>query len=870
MKSNKILFSLVLALVMSTGCNNSNSTSQNESNVNSSNSSLIVSSESSSSSSVFKGYVDIFEAFANTQHYGIRYDTNYTVYLEIYNGEMYYMPFMSQNYIILDSDPNFAHSFTTRRLSDDVIDMTIDVYGRAGSKNDIKTFEERNFMSLFKNQLNKFKKSGENTWEYESRTLCKTLSTFFQTNSLKYCNLVEFEIDKNDRLCGFKMFEAEGNQKVESFSVILENVDNDDLDMYNRWKDDGALIQERIIDYKMLYENDKKEVISVYNGDTVEFNATVVAKDSYGNIYVANEDKKQGNTGIKVTPKAPTSVDVGDIVTVKGEITTDKFVVSMINAIITDTGNDSLYPPIFDEEMIVDSYGGGTYAAQIFSANPFYAGSVYTTYAYVNDIPEAFDSSNDIIIEVICPTYTNGEITYCMEVIIPNNLPLDKKEELYNSFYNAGKYGDENAKELNIANFILQFDVSYYYGVKLMATEASEAYPTLNPQEKIEKFVGLENIPVITTAERTISYRFGGASGQFIERNYGLEGDATQGVYVGFLEVADADYEAFLQQIGMYGAELYDIVKDAFAGKHYIYKYNDTVIDIQAQETGNVGVSNINMWVYNGEIIRTPNIKENLNSKIGSWFNKDNFLVLEGTNDYSYQLFELYDYANIDGIYENPMYCVTLDTQENIRDNYCKGLIQKLGYSQYKVNNKAYTYITRGQVHYVFQKDGVILDVASYPTSDYTYAGHSEYAFRLEILIYQGDKPLEIPTYTNLDVLESKYTSINEEFGYDISLPSDSVIEIWNNLNNFNLAKVDYGYGCRDEAFIYTDDVEGAYTAIEEGLIASGYTKSYSKTYSMSFKKVLNGETVYIFVLKEPDKGYVRFMHGVGGMDFSR
>ena len=101
-------------------------------------------------------------------------------------------------------------------------------------------------------------------------------------------------------------------------------------------------------------------------------------------------------------------------------------------------------------------------------------------------------------------------------------------------------------------------------------------------------------------------------------------------------------------------------------------------------------------------------------------------------------------------------------------------------------------------------------------------------------------------------------------------MPSDSVIEIWNNLNNFNLAKVDYGYGCRDEAFIYTDDVEGAYTAIEEGLIAAGYTKSYSKTYSMSFKKVLNGETVYIFVLKEPDKGYVRFMHGVGGMDFSR
>lgn len=58
--------------------------------------------------------------------------------------------------------------------------------------------------------------------------------------------------------------------------------------------------------------------------------------------------------------------------------------------------------------------------------------------------------------------------------------------------------------------------------------------------------------------------------------------------------------------------------------------------------------------------------------------------------------------------------------------------------------------------------------------------------------------------------------------------------------------------------------------AIEEGLIASGYEKSYSKTYSMSFKKTINGETMYLFILKESDKGYVRFMNGVGGMDFSR
>ena len=866
MKSKKIMFSFIMAMIISTGCNGPVESSSVSSV--SSTSSIVT---SSSSSSVFEGYVDLYEAFANTQYYGLKYDADYTVYFEIYNEEMYYQPFMDQSFIILEEDANFAHSFTTRRLSDNTVDMTIDVYGRAGSKNDIKIFEENNFMSLFKSYINKFNKKSDNIWEYESRSLCKTLSNFFETNSLKYCNLVEFEIDKENRLSGFKMYEADDNMKVETFSAKIDNVKNKDLDMYNRWRNEGSIIQERIIDYKMLYENSNKEVVSVYNGETVEFNATVVAKDSYGSIYVANEGKNRENTGIKITPKASTAVNIGDIITVKGEITTDKFVVSVINAVITDTGEDALYPPIFDEELIVDSYGGGTYAANIFSSVPYYSGSVYTTYAYVSDMPEAFDSSKDIVVEVVCPTYTNGEITYHMEVIIPNNLPLDKKEELYNAFYSAGKYGDNNCKELNISEFVLQFDVSYYYGVKLMATENSEVFPKLTPQEKVNKFVGLANVPVIQDAETTISYRFGGSSGQFIERNYGLDSQETQGVYVGFLGVSLETYDAFIESLIMYGAELYDVVKDAFYGKHYIFEYNDTIIDVQSNSTNEETSCNVNMWVYKGKMIRTPNIKERLDSSIGSWFDENNFLVLESTNDYDYQLFELYDYANVSAVsLENPLYCVTIDTQENIRDTYCRGLVQELKYSTYKVDGKTYTYKTRGQTHYVFQKDDIILDVASYPTTDYTYTGHSEYQFRLEVLIYKGNKPLEIPTYDNLDVLEAKYASINEEFGYNINLPADLKIEVWNDLKNFNLAKVDYGYGCRDEAFIYTTDIEGVYTAIEEGLVASGYIKSYSKTYSMSFKKTINGETMYIFVLKEPDKGYVRFMHGVGGIDFSR
>lgn len=856
MKKKKLL-SMMLTLFIISGCGSTSTSSSST-------------TSNSLSSSIFNGYVDLGDAYDNTQYYGLKYNEDYLYYLEIYNKEMFYSVFDNKGYIVLDNDPDFIHSFSTQRISDESVDFEMNVYGRFASANSLTRFEEENFIGLFRDYISKFTKVSENVWQYKSANLCKTLSTFFRTNSLKYCNLVEFTVGKDNRLETFKMYESDGITSSLIFSCLIDNIEKEELEMYNNWKSKGAIVEERIIDYKMLYDVDKSS-ISVYNDEIIDLIATVVAIDSDGNVYVANKDLENGNIGIKVVPSTNPNVKIGDIVEVKGKIFTDNYVVSIVDAKIIDTNEDAKYPPIFDEELIVDYYGGGTYAANVFSIVPYYSGSIYSTYAYVSEIPASLNKNSDTTIEVICPTYVNGEYTYRMEIIIPESLNLEKREILFSEFQNAGLYGEEGCYELNLSRYVMEFDINYFYGIKLLATADTDTHKKLNAQEKVAKYVGLESFPIINNSDgKVVSYRFGGASGQFLETTYNINSFETEGVYIGYTSVTHDEFLAFKDAIEMYGVDLIDIIKDRYNGKHYIYTYNGTVIDIQNAENQQSETEVVNIWIYNGEILKTPSIKQRLDNSIGSWFNKDNFLILENTYDYDYTLFSLLDYANNSYTQENPLYCVTLDTQENIRDQYCLGLVKQLGYSQYKVDNKAYTYTSRGQIHYVFQKDGVFLDIASYPTTDYTYAGHQNYQYRLEILIYNSEKPLEITTYNNLDILCEKYTSIKEEFKYIIDLPDNVVIEIWNNLNDFKLSPVEYGYGCRDEAFIYTDDVDGVYAKIQEGLLNSGYTKSYEKENSSSYIKTIGNETAYIFILKENDKGYVRFMHSVGGADFIR
>ena len=88
-------------------------------------------------------------------------------------------------------------------------------------------------------------------------------------------------------------------------------------------------------------------------------------------------------------------------------------------------------------------------------------------------------------------------------------------------------------------------------------------------------------------------------------------------------------------------------------------------------------------------------------------------------------------------------------------------------------------------------------------------------------------------------------------------------------LQDYKLAPVDYGYGNRDEAFVYTSDVVGAYDACKKALKEAGYTVSgLEKTKSILFSKTIDGTSYVVLLMKEVDKGYLRVFNDIGGVDF--
>lgn len=870
MKKGIIAF-LTIGLLIS-GCDkeNNNSTSNNSS-PNSFQSSISENTSSSSTSSVFEGYKDIDVVLSNSRYYGIRYSNMEERYVEINLKNMYYNTFSSTGYVVLDNDPDYLHAFTTYYdLASDNYDLCMDVHGRTTNKENITQLEDRNLLHILVNYYESMEQVRDNIYKIASRDLCYELSNFFQTKGLRYCTLIELTVGKNNKIESLLAYE-ESTFPVYSRALVMDcrfdYFDREDVGMYDKWIKAGSVVNERIVDYKML----TNDGVSVYNNENKKFEATVVSKDSDGNIYVAQEAKNKENIGIKVTPSNDCSnLNVGDIVTVEGKMTTNKsFVVSVVDAEIKDTGKDADFPPIFDEEVIVDNYGGGAYAATYFSNVPYYSGSVYSTYAYVLEIPENLNENGDTTITVVCPSYQSEEYTYQMKVILPASLSLAQRSKIFSEMKNAGIYNEEGCYELSLEKFVIEFDVNYFYGVKLLATSYTDTTRKLNAQEKVEKYVGLANFPIIEGNDSVSSYRFGGSSGYYLETQYAKEGKATHGVYIGYARITGEDLNNFMLSLETINATLYDIIKDGYSGKHYIYKVGNTNIDIQYMLGSTGADGTLNIWVYNGELLRTPTINERLQLEIGSWFNVDDFEVLEGTYDYDYTIFKLIDYANNSYTVENPLYCVTIDTQENIRDAFGLQLVQK-GYTQYMENNFPYTYRTRGQEHYVFTKGEVFVDIACYPTTDYTYAGHDEYEYRLEVLIYKGSKPLSIKTYENLDFLSDLYAAIDPSLAYSPVLPEDAVVEIWRDLEDFRLSPVEYGYGCRDEAFIYTSDVDGCYDAIKEAMVAAGYRISSERKMSVSFTKTVNGTDYYAAMFKEPEKGYVRFMNDVLGVDFTR
>jgi len=847
-KASLVIVPLLLTIALS-GCNNTSS-----SNSNSNNSSQVIKVKSLS------------EAINNTKYYCIKNigeDSRY--YKEIYTNNFYYNGFNGSGYIVPASDSNYVHQLiTTNDLESDTLLQHMNVYGRTGYSNQFEAYTLNNLNYILKYYASSFEKFDDFTYKSTDSKLCRAVADFFESKMLRYSNNITITIGKNGRLNNLYIYE--NDYPLSESEYILLN--REDIYFYNEWVQNGSKFDERIYDYKILADNSQKAT-SLYEDDCVSFDAIVTAIDDNGDVYVANADNDTGNIGICIKDVKEKKFKVSDKVRVNTTIKTKNNVVYGINGSIQFV-SECKHIPEFSEESIADLYGGGNYAYNFFSRYSYFNGSLYTTYAYVSSMPEQLSTNGDTIIKAVFPNISNSKSLFYLDVVIPNYLSTDTKTKLLNEFKNAGRFGEDNSYEICLERVIVQNDNDSQNDIVLKIVPSTTIFRKLSVSEKIEQYTNIANFPLINKNTSVVSYKFGEGTDYNIEEQYAISSkNNMNGLFIGQLDISENQYKAYIINLSSIPLSKYDEVKDSYGFRHVIFKNDGMVFDVLYLSSNITGQqSQLSMWIYKSDdIIQMPNIAKAVSNKI-SWFNANDFLKLAGTYDADYTIYELDNYANT--MYDEPLICVTLDLNRNVSEDYKRALVQELGYSQYKENNKIYTYISRGQTHYVFTKNNnQYVDIACYHTSDYTYYGHESFEYRLEVLIYRGDSPIKILNYTNLDSLISLYTNIDPSLGYNVTLPSDAKVEIWAKAHEDSVnTLLNYGFGYRNEAFIYTKNVEEAYNSLKDSISKANYIVSNEYTSSILYKKTISGQLYNIFIMKEPEKGYVRIMNDSGGLSF--
>ena len=146
--------------------------------------------------------------------------------------------------------------------------------------------------------------------------------------------------------------------------------------------------------------------------------------------------------------------------------------------------------------------------------------------------------------------------------------------------------------------FFIKYDFKYQYRIKLLATEDSVITKRLNTQEKIENRYGLSEFP-FPVGGPVYSYNFGGFTNQFLEHEYGLDRQDTEGLFINITDVQVSEYRNYHQTLENYGFVKYDEIKDAGNGRHIIYQKGKVNLDIFTMEASfEEGVVSVYMWMY--------------------------------------------------------------------------------------------------------------------------------------------------------------------------------------------------------------------------------------------------------------------------------
>ena len=823
-------------------------------------------------------YVDLATAFTNTKKgyalYGVGL-VNKRLF-EAYRSDLYINNLYRTGFVILPEDSSFTHQFAIANDPNyDVVKEVITMYGRVGDKSVIPGYENQTFFPVVNSYFDSFEKVDENTYRVRNAaSLAYDLKNYFQDNTVKYCTTFDLDVGADGCLEYLKGYEGDEENLQQTVKFKFEKLESySELEMMKDWVDAGSKINVRLVDYKFLYRKlITSSPISVYYGEEIEYEGIVANIDTDNNLYVGSFDEEFGYVALKVEGHG-SEYEVGDKVVVKGTITTKSLMTYVEKATITDLGKKGDFVPVYDEESLVDTYGGGTYAARLFAQNPpLFAHSTYSTYAYVSSYD--INSTNEQnTIKLVFPSYRDeNNTTYSPTLYLPKNLSSDKTEEILNYLKTITLYKESTGgTEISIQNIIVEadFDVPFYQ--RFVVTEHTIIGNKLTAEEKINRNLGIENFPIIQDVETT-AFTFGGFQSMTLEYYYNLDqSNPTKGLFISYNDIDAAKYNAYLKELEDFGCEKVDEVKDIQNKRHIVYNVkNSSHYVAVAYFNDGYSTPRVDVWVYNVEKPVLPlTIEEKLKDKASDVIDLDEFIRASDTYTADYLLFELDTYAG--KLYKDePLICYTINSKQSTATEYAKLLIKNLGYKQYRENGvDPYSYITRGKSHYVLvSPKGTFVDIACYPTTDYTYSGHDEFEYRIECLVYDAEAPIKVKTYKDLSVLTKSYRDVDESLDYakGVVLPEDVVVEYW---LDTGLKNIDYGYGSREEAFVYTDDLHTLWDNLIETIIANGYNRSINKPTRAAFSLYRDGIGYYIALLLEVDKGYIRIMNDVMGAAFA-
>lgn len=863
--------------------------------------------KTNNNSSEQKEFVSLSQAIENTQYYNI-YSTpseliqsDFYSYVEIYSETDYCKISDTIGNIILDDDPGFTHQFSVS-LNDEYNTMLM--YGRVGGADYLKEYveEQLKFIDIIDYYKDFFivNNSDKSLYQFYGNEIANIFYRFFELKSISYCNYFEMRIGENGRIAEFNCGETYAEDRSDliiTFSFSLEEGGIKNTYLYPDWVNNNKPTEVRIYDYKSTYFNGIN-FLSCY--ESANITATVTSIDLDGSFYVSNNDKYTGPVGMKVFKSSSSTYvpKINDIVNISGQIslTTDVYDKEayspyLDNAEVNKVG-ESFYTPIYSEESLVDQNGAGIYAAYLLSLNPVFSASLYTGFAYVNKPITNVDTSKDVVIELICPSFESDSLgtLFTMNLIIPSAIGEEKINSILDEIDNLGYYQElgEEAKLLMMKDCIYYFDFEKNFDSKLGANIYVNEYSTISHRlsfnEMLEKEYSMYDFPLVendeSIIEQPVSFHFGHASGFYLETFYGSDETNGNGLFYQ-AGCSVANMNSYLQTIESYpNINFIDAYRISISSGfiHYVYQYNDVYIDVVLNVTSNL----LQLFIYrNDTMIRSKTINEKIDQYCSSFFDSDEFIKLDGTYDYNYQLYRLSSYAGHIFTEDNKLTVATMDLNTD-RFQELRTAYREIGYKQYREDindstSKVYSYVTRGVSHYVYYKENengkyTFLDFAQYPTSDYTFVNHSSFSYRVEILIYEGNEPMST-LYTD-DLTNFISLCVSEVGRFEWKLPSQYKAEIYYQDENSQSKIIDYGYTFNTDAFIYPSsisDLDNLYNYCISVFEQNGFEFSYTgkKGVCYVYKKDPNEQYGFaVYIMKDSSRGFVRIINSIGGIDF--